>query len=152
MPTSLHGSRSQQLRWESGRGRVIRRWSPALLHAGVRYRDPVRVHAALEPLVPPQSVLLAANLAGGVLALRGPRRTRWLGAANLAGQAGFVAGGLALARAPRTVWRALAFAPVLAAWKLVLLSGLVVGRAPRDWVRTAREPAGRQPATRLRSR
>jgi hypothetical protein len=139
MPTSLRGSESQQLRWDAGRGALLRRWSPRLLAAGLRRRDPASLHAALEPLVPPQSVLLAANVATAALAARGSRRLRWAGAANLAGQAGFVAGGLALAHAPRAAWRALAFAPALAAWKLVLLSRLWVGGAPREWVRTGRE-------------
>ena len=152
MPTSLRGSRSQQLRWDAGRGTLIRRWSPPLLRAGLQHADPARLHAALEPLVPPQSVLLAANAASAALALRGSRRLRWAGAANLAGQVGFVAGGLALARAPRAAWRALAFAPVLAAWKLVLLSRLWLGGTPRDWVRTSRERAAAQPGNRPRRR
>jgi hypothetical protein len=139
MPTSLRRSESQQLRWDAGRGALVRRWSPRLLAAGLRLRDPARVHAALEPLVPPQSVLFAANAAGALLALRGAHATRCAGLANLAGQAGFVAGGLALARAPREAWRALAFAPVLAAWKLVLLGRLWLGGGPSDWVRTTRE-------------
>ena len=139
MPTSLRRSRSQQLRWDAGRAALIRRWSPRLLGDGVRRRDPSRLHAALEPLVPPQSLLLAANATAAALALRGSRAVRWASAANLAGQACFVAGGLALARAPRAAWRALAFAPVLAAWKLVLLARLWVGGAPRDWVRTSRD-------------
>lgn len=139
MPTSLRRSQSQQLRWDAGRGQLIRRWTPRLLGAGLRRRDPARLHAALEPLIPPQSVLLAANAASAALALRGSRRVRWAGAANLAGQASYVAGGLALARAPRAAWRALAFAPVLAAWKLGLLSRLWLGGAPREWVRTSRD-------------
>ena len=140
MPTSLARSRSQQLRWDAGRGELIRRWTPRLLAAAARHRDPARAHAALEPLVPPQSVLLAANVAGAALALGGTRATRRAGLANLALQGAFVAGGLALARAPAAVWRALAFAPVLAVWKLVLLRRLWLGTRPREWVRTAREP------------
>jgi 1,2-diacylglycerol 3-beta-glucosyltransferase len=139
MPTSLRRSRSQQLRWDAGRVRLLRKSTPGLLAEGVRRRDPVRLHAALEPLVPPQSLLLAANVATAALALRGSRATRWAGVANVTGQTGFVLGGLALARAPLAIWRALALAPALAAWKLVLLSRLVFGGAPSDWVRTARD-------------
>jgi 1,2-diacylglycerol 3-beta-glucosyltransferase len=138
MPTSLRRAKSQQLRWDAGRGALIRARSPRLLRDGVRHRDPARVHAALEPLVPPQSLLLAANVAVAALALRGSGATRWTGAANLAGQAGFVAGGLALAHAPAAAWRALPFAPALAAWKLAVLGRLWLGRAPLDWVRTER--------------
>jgi hypothetical protein len=139
MPTSLRRSKSQQLRWEAGRGRLARSWTPRLLAAGLRGRDPIRLHAALEPLVPPQSLLLAANVAGAAMALRGSRGTRRAGLANLAGQAGFVAGGLALARAPAAVWRSLAFAPVLALWKLTLLGRLWFAGGPTGWVRTTRE-------------
>jgi hypothetical protein len=139
MPTSLPQAESQQLRWDAGRGELIRTWSPRLVLEGMRRRDWVRLHAGLEPLVPPQSLLLAANLAAAALALRGKGPTRWAGAANLAGQAGYVVGGLALARAPAATWRALAFAPVLATWKLALLSRLWLGGAPREWVRTSRD-------------
>jgi hypothetical protein len=139
MPTSLRRSKTQQLRWEAGRGRLIRNWSARLLVAGLRRRDPARLHAGLEALVPPQSLLLAANVATAAMALSDTRATRMLGVANLAAQAGFVTGGLALAHAPAAVWRALALAPGLALWKLALLAQLSLGGQPTAWVRTARE-------------
>jgi cellulose synthase/poly-beta-1,6-N-acetylglucosamine synthase-like glycosyltransferase len=147
MPTSLRSSSSQQLRWDAGRAQLIRTWTPHLLARGLRSRDAVRVHAALEPLVPPQSLLLAANILSAGLALRGSRRARRVAFVNLAGQIGFVAGGLALARAPAAVWRALAFAPALALWKLALLGRLWVGRGPTSWVRTERYPGQRLACT-----
>ena len=147
MPTSLRNSRSQQVRWDAARPRLARRWTPRLIAAGLRSRDPVRIHAALELLVPPQSMLLAANVAGAAMALRCSRATRSAGLANLAGQAAFVVGGLALARAPNSVWRALAFAPALAMWKLALLARLWSRPEPVGWVRTTREPGPVQPLT-----
>jgi hypothetical protein len=138
MPTSLRRSSSQQLRWDAGRGRLIRSWTPRLLGLGLRRRDPVRVHAGLEPLVPPQSLLLAANVLAGLAALPASRRVRRAALANLGCQAAFVLGGLALARAPAAAWRALAFAPALALWKLGLLARLWAGRGPTSWVRTER--------------
>jgi hypothetical protein len=139
MPRSLRASRSQQARWDAGRGALIRRWTPRLVAEGLRRRDPVRLHAGLEPLVPPQSLLLGANLAGAAIGLLGGRGlARWAAAANLAGQACFVAGGMTLAHAPPAAWRALAFAPALATWKLVLLGRVWLGGAPSDWVRTSR--------------
>jgi hypothetical protein len=135
MPTSLGRAGSQQLRWDAGRAALIRRWTPRLLADAARERDGVRLHAALEPLVPPQSLLLALNAAGLVTA-----RGRRLAVANLAAQAVFVAGGLAIVRAPAPVWRALAFAPVFAAHKLAALVRLAAGRGPSGWVRTEREP------------
>jgi hypothetical protein len=138
MPVSLRTSTSQQLRWDAGRGKLIRTWTPRLLALGLRRADAVRVHAALEPLVPPQSLLLAANVAGVAAAVRAPRRMRRIALANLAAQTAFVAGGLAVAGAPASVWRSLARAPVLACWKLALLVRLWLGRGPTAWVRTER--------------
>jgi hypothetical protein len=125
---TLAGARRQQLRWDAGRAALARDWSPRLLAEGVRRRDAAQIHGAFEPLVPPQSLLLAAGLAASV-----PRATRRAALAGLAGQAAFVAGGLALVRAPAPVWRALAFAPVLAADKLLVLGRLALGRGPRSW-------------------
>lgn len=140
MPTSLGRSTSQALRWDAGRAALIRAWTPRLVASGLRRRDPTRLHAGLEPLVPPQSLLLAANLAGGVIGLRRSSPLRRLALANLAGQLAFIAGGLALARAPASVWRALLRAPMFAIWRLALLLRLLAGRGPTRWVRTAREP------------
>ena len=145
MPTSLRSSRSQQLRWDGGRARLSGRWTPRLLAEGARRRDRARLHAALEPLVPPQSLLLAGNAAGVLAALRSPRALRYLAVANLVAQMGFVVGGLRLAGAPSTVWRALALAPGLAVWKLGLLARLSIGRGPTGWVRTEREHAPDEP-------
>lgn len=150
MPTSLRGSRSQQMRWDAGRAALIRTWTPRLLRAGVRRRNAVQLHAALEPLVPPQSLLLALNVAGWLGAMRAGPAVRGLAAANVAAQVVFVLGGLAVMRAPAPVWRALAFAPALAAWKLGLLARLWLGRGPTSWVRTERESqaAGSRPSRR----
>jgi GT2 family glycosyltransferase len=138
MPTTLRRSSSQQLRWDAGRAGLIRTWSPRLLRAGLRRRDAAQLHAAFEPLVPPQSLLLAANLAAALLARRaGPAAAR-VAAGNLAVQAAFVAGGLMLVRAPTSVWRSLAVAPALVVWKLALLARLWAGRGPTRWVRTPR--------------
>lgn len=140
MPTSLRGAREQQLRWEGGRWELIRSWTPKLLRSGLRHRDPVRLHAALEPVVPPQSLLLAGNaaLAVAALVLRSPVGLTLAGA-NLAGQGAYILGGLALVRAPARVYRALALAPVLMLWKVGLYVRILGGRGSKGWVRTERE-------------
>jgi Glycosyltransferase like family 2 len=140
MPTSFGRSRGQQLRWDAGRARLIRSWTPRLLRAGLRGRDAAQLHAAVEPLVPPQSLLLAANVVAALAARRAGRATRRMAAANVIAQLAFVTGGLRLARAPASVWRSLACAPALVAWKLALLARLWAGRGPAAWVRTEREP------------
>jgi 1,2-diacylglycerol 3-beta-glucosyltransferase len=140
MPTSDAAAREQQLRWESGNAALARRGAPRLLAAGLRRRDRQRLHAAVERLVPPQSLLLAAACAAGAaaLALRS-RRLVAAGALTAAGQAGYVLGGLAVAGAPPAVYRALAHAPALAAHKLGVFARVGTGRGARAWVRTQRD-------------
>lgn len=140
MPTSLAASDGQQRRWEGGRLALARTWAPRLARDGLRRRDPGRLHAAVDLLVPAQSVLVGANLAVGAVALLGRsrpalRRSLAIGVA----QATFVLGGLAVVRAPAAVWRALPRAPRLIARKLWLLAGLARHGGPRSWERTPRE-------------
>jgi hypothetical protein len=134
-PLTLGRSRGQQLRWEAGRAELTRTWLPRLLARGLRRRDPAQLHAAVELLVPPQSVLLAVGAAAAV-----PRATRPAGLASVAAQAVFVAGGLALVRAPAVVWRALALAPALAVFKLWLLGQ----PRPQAWDQPRSRPAIRR--------
>ncbi|WP_152412809.1 glycosyltransferase family 2 protein, partial [Nitrolancea hollandica] len=148
MPTSLRQARGQQLRWEGGRWDLIRRRTPKLALDGLRRRDLRRLHTALVPLIPPQSLHLAANVGAGLLALmlRSPAG-RKLAAVNLIGQTSYITGGLLLVRAPASVYRALAMAPILTGWKLWLYARILAGRSPKNWVRTERAPAGTQPET-----
>jgi 1,2-diacylglycerol 3-beta-glucosyltransferase len=140
MPESLAGAASQQSRWEAGKVALARRWTPRLIAAGIRERDPVRVHAGLELLVPPQS-LLALTTAAGAMACtatgaRGPRRLAFLCALA---QAAFVIGGMLRMRAPAAAWRGLALAPALALRKAALVARLTAGRGPTRWERTPRD-------------
>jgi 1,2-diacylglycerol 3-beta-glucosyltransferase len=140
VPTSLKASTDQQARWEKGRLELIRRWSPGLISAGLAKRDVVKLHAGLECLVPPQSVIAMGGAGGAVAAAAlGRRRLLGLSFAVLVAQAAFVLGGLRLVRAPASVYRALLMAPVLIATKLALYGRLLVGRGPSAWVRTERE-------------
>jgi 1,2-diacylglycerol 3-beta-glucosyltransferase len=139
MPVSLSKSSDQQARWEQGKVQLIRRWSPRLVRSGLAHSDIVRVHAGLEPLGPPQS-LISAGSAGAVIAgaLLGSRRLLALSLGTLAAQIVFVFGGLRVVRAPAQVYRALLSAPVLVAYKLVLYARLLTGRGPKSWIRTTR--------------
>jgi cellulose synthase/poly-beta-1,6-N-acetylglucosamine synthase-like glycosyltransferase len=140
MPTGAAAIQAQQSRWEGGRMSLLRAWTAPLLATGTRRRDAVRLHAWFELLVPPQSVLALLHVAFGLLAVaaRGRRRRR-LAALAAACQAIFVLGGLRVTRAPRSVYRALAHAPVLVVQKIQILSRLAVKGAPRSWERTARD-------------
>jgi hypothetical protein len=138
MPTTVAGARAQQLRWETGNVRLVRR-SVDLLVQGVVARDAVRIGAALDRLVPPQSALLTCTaLAGGGGLALGSRRIATCAALTAAGQAIYVVGGLATLSAPPSVWLSLASAPRLVVAKLAQGGRIAVGRGARQWVRTAR--------------
>jgi 1,2-diacylglycerol 3-beta-glucosyltransferase len=139
MPTTAEGAAGQQSRWEAGKVALARRWTPRLVAAGLRARDPVRVHAGLELLVAPQSLLAGATAASGGAALAlGRPAPRRLAAAIAAAQVVFVAGGMRRAGAPRAAWRGLAMAPTLVVRKAILYARIAAGRGPRAWVRTER--------------
>ncbi len=142
VPTSLKASSNQHARWEQGRLQLVRRWSPRLVASGLARGDVVCLHAGLEQLVPPQSLIAAGSL-GSVLAglLLGSRRLVALSAATLAAQLTFVLAGLRLVHAPAQVYRALLTAPMLIAGKVALYARLLGGRGPTSWVRTERETA-----------
>lgn len=143
MPSSLRGSATQQMRWESGRWTLLRSWWLPLMRAALRRRTAVPAHAAMEMLVPSQSLLLAVNILVGISAeaLRARSAAR-LALVNLLGQLAFVLGGLSLVGAPPVVYRALLQAPALAGQKVCLLIVMLAGRGPRVFVRTEREPGG----------
>jgi 1,2-diacylglycerol 3-beta-glucosyltransferase len=140
MPTSLRGSSDQQARWEQGKLHLIGRWSPRLLRSGLARRDIVQIHAGLECLVPPQSLIAAGSilslLAGSLLR---SKPLVALSAATLGAQLVFVLAGLRLVRAPAQVYRALLAAPALIAAKVILYARLLGGRGPTAWTRTERE-------------
>lgn len=140
VPTSLAAGASQQARWEAGKAQLVRRWSGKLVASGLRRRDPQRLHAGLEALLPPQSLLAAGNLGAALAAaLLGSRRLLAMALLGTAGQAAFVLGGLRLVGAPAYVYRSLLSAPVLVFDKLRLYGRLASGDGPSGWVRTVRE-------------
>jgi 1,2-diacylglycerol 3-beta-glucosyltransferase len=142
MPTSFAGGADQQARWEQGKLHVIRNWSLRLVLSGLVRRDPIRLHAGLEQLVPPQSLIAAGSVGSALIApLVGSKRLLAYSLATLAAQSLFVVGGLRLVRAPGLVYRALLVAPVLIARKLGLYLRLLAGAGPSSWVRTEREPS-----------
>jgi cellulose synthase/poly-beta-1,6-N-acetylglucosamine synthase-like glycosyltransferase len=139
MPDSLRGAQTQNERWERGRMEMLRRYVPGLLGAGLRRGSFLLLDAAIEQIIPPFSVVAGASVAAllAALLLGGPAAIG-LAAAILVGQAIYVFSGLALARAPRQVYRALLFAPAFVAWKIWLYVRLLLGIKPGGWVRTAR--------------
>jgi Glycosyltransferase like family 2 len=140
MPVSLEDAGSQESRWEGGRGELARTVAPGLLGEGLRSRDPVKAHAALEPALPPLSLLAGGTLVvGGLAAATRTRGATALASAALGAQAAYVTGGLRLARAPAAVWRSLALTPRLAVRKTAIYARSIAGRGPRSWTRTQRD-------------
>jgi 1,2-diacylglycerol 3-beta-glucosyltransferase len=139
MPDSLKASQTQNERWERGRMEMIRNYVPGLLREGLHQRSFLLIDAAIEQLIPPFSVVAGLSVVSliGALILRS-RQAIQLAAAIIGGQAVYVFAGLALARAPLAVYRALLFTPVFVFWKLILYVRLLLGIKPDDWVRTER--------------
>jgi hypothetical protein len=132
-------SRRQESRWDSGRARLAAGLSPLLLARSARRRDVAALDAALEPVLPPQSLLLAINLiAVSASSLAGTRAARRGAAASLASQVAYVVLGMAAVRAPVAVWRAFGALPWFVTRRLSGVVAAAVGRGPTEWVRTPR--------------
>jgi hypothetical protein len=136
-------ARSQSARWDSGRLRLGLKHGPRLAARGIRDRDRVAVEAAVDPLLPPQSLLMGVNLAGALLALMSRRRPPVaIAAASLAAQAGFVVGGLLAVGASAEAWRGLLHAPRFLLGRLATFAQLARGRGPTEWSKTDRAAVG----------
>jgi hypothetical protein len=118
--------------------------TPKLLARWLRTGDLAALDAALEPVLPPQSLLLGTNLLG-VAATRvvGTRVLMRLAAASLLAQCAYVVGGLVLLDAPTPVWRAMLSAPRFLVRRTAVLTATLVGRGPLEWERTPREESAR---------
>jgi cellulose synthase/poly-beta-1,6-N-acetylglucosamine synthase-like glycosyltransferase len=144
MPSSLAGARTQNLRWEAGRWSVARRWCPRLLWRGLSRRSLPLIDAAIEPLVPPLSVVAALGPVAGLAGLLLDNMALTIvGGASLGGIAAHVLGGMLLARSPLSAWRSLFAAPVYLAWKVALYGQALLGSGAQRWVRTPRAPSKR---------
>ena len=140
-PGSDAGSRVQEARWDSGRARLAAAMTPKLVARSLRTGNPAALDAALEPLLPPQAVLLGTHLfALAASQFAGARILTRLAAASLLSQCAYVVGGLLLLDAPVTVWRASLSVPRFLGRRLTVLAGSLVGRGPSEWQRTPREP------------
>jgi 1,2-diacylglycerol 3-beta-glucosyltransferase len=157
MPNTLADAHTQNVRWERGRVEMARRYVPRLLREALAARKrPIQgrpfllFDAAMEHLIPPFSILTMANslaLLAAVLlpAGKSPAVRSRLKAANvglgttaLAGQVVYLLAGLHLARAPRSAYRALVYAPWFVLWKGWLYLRVLLGRDRDGWIRTTR--------------
>lgn len=141
MPDTLAGSHTQNARWERGRIQMIRTYVPSLLRRAGQERNFVLFDAAMEQIIPPFSILAGLSALGLGAAALLPRRQRkiglWLGLFTVLGQVIYLFTGLWLARAPRTVYKALLGVPRFLVWKIWLYLGVLRGQET-EWIRTKR--------------
>ena len=139
MPVTFAQAESQNERWERGRLEMLRERGLTLLKDGMAQRDPVRLDAVVEQLIPPISVPVV--LSGAALAISLLLRARLatiLAGFSLGGQLGYILTGLVLVGAPWRVYRALAYAPSYVGWKVWLYARSLGARGATPWVRTER--------------
>lgn len=142
MPVTFAQAASQNERWERGRIEMLRERGLGLLLDGLRQRDPVRLDAIIEQLIPPLSAPVAlAGVTLGAALLARSRAATLLAGFSLGGQLAYLLTGLALVGAPWRVYKALAYAPPYIGWKLWLYGRSLMARGTSAWVRTERTPA-----------
>jgi cellulose synthase/poly-beta-1,6-N-acetylglucosamine synthase-like glycosyltransferase len=134
----------QRLRWEGGRFYVVRTRLPRLLGTMIGRGRWSLLDAAVDLAVPPLGLLAAGSLLGatlGVVLLVAGVAAPWVVAPWLVAVAAvpiFVVVGLAAARAPRAMWRALLVAPALVVSELWTRLRLLRGLRATTWERTLR--------------
>ena len=147
MPATLEAAQTQNERWELGRVQLARAFVPRLAHRVLS--GPNRgasLDALLDELVPPMSVLAAANVACLVgttlLTIIRPSRVvrtgRSVSATSCLLLAGHVVAGLRSIDAPAHVYRSLLRSPAAVAWKVALWLKVFARPADGTWIRTPR--------------
>jgi cellulose synthase/poly-beta-1,6-N-acetylglucosamine synthase-like glycosyltransferase len=149
MPTTLASARSQNIRWEAGRLAALRDEILPLMGTGLARRDPVLIDAAVEQLIPPLSIVMAASAACALVGIAAGN-TFVTGAALLggAGTGLHVLAGLFAVRAPAKAYKALLGAPAYILWKVALYARATVAPRSQPWIRTERPDASQAGAPR----
>jgi len=139
MPVSLRQARTQNVRWERGRLQLVRARGPHLLAQGLIRRDPARLDALAELVLPPLSVLGAMTMVGLALGMAfRAREARRLARLVLLGLFFYVFGGLLIARERPRAYLALLMAPPYAAWKVGIYIVSALRIKDSRWLRTER--------------
>jgi cellulose synthase/poly-beta-1,6-N-acetylglucosamine synthase-like glycosyltransferase len=134
-PRTLRASGTQRQRWERGRAALNRYYVPRLLAAAWRERRWRSAVLGLDILMPSFTLLGALVAVSGLLSwLPGVGTGLWLTAVVALGL--YLGLGLRYVRGPVWLWGSLLWAPVFAAWVLLLRCKPA---SPRTWVRTPRD-------------
>jgi 1,2-diacylglycerol 3-beta-glucosyltransferase len=144
MVSSERASRSQRERWEGGRAQLAKRHALPLLRRAIAERNLLLADLAMDVLVPPLSVLVAATVAGSAASLALAAVTRRPNLASVL----FGASGLFLLGYGLRGWQvsgtgvrglaSLAYAPGYMAWKATLPLRRRRKVVEPQWVRTER--------------
>ena len=119
---------------------MLRAYGPGLLLQGLRRRDPARLDALAEQLVPPLSILTGlTTLALALTGVAGARAARRLAATVALGLCLYVAAGLRLVGARPRAYASLALSPVYMLWKVGIYAAALLSSGRQRWVRTERQ-------------
>ncbi|MGH7440398.1 MAG: glycosyltransferase family 2 protein [Polyangiaceae bacterium] len=147
MVAGEEASRSQRERWEGGRWQMARRHGLPLLRRALAERSPLLADLAMDVLVPPLSLLVAATVAGtaasaavSAVSLR-PTPALYLFGASGAFLTAYAVRGWQLSGTGARGLASLARAPSYMVWKATLPLRRRAS-ATTGWVRTARQGSG----------
>lgn len=146
MPTTAAQATSQRKRWEGGRYRLLFTVAPRLLAESLKRRSRILLDRAMEIICPPFAemfalpllLLIASLVAAGIFHWQWAIRFACAWAIILALQAGYLVGGMFVARVPVSVALSLLYAPVYIIWKLGVYVIMAVNRSAGGWKRTER--------------
>jgi cellulose synthase/poly-beta-1,6-N-acetylglucosamine synthase-like glycosyltransferase len=146
MPTSGAQSVSQRKRWEGGRYLLLFTVAPRLLWEGFQRRSRILRDRALELIVPPFAEMFAVPLLFLLLSGLAAIGLHWPWAAGLCGiwgailllQAGYLFGGMWIAKVPASIALSALYAPGYIVWKFGVYAVMIAGRSAGGWKRTER--------------
>ena len=138
MPTTLKGSKTQNIRWEKGRVQMALKYGPKFFLQGIFGGKLLKLDAALQQSTPPLSITVSLSALLFIAALfTGNSILVGIGLATNLFLLGHVLIGLLSARVPARVYLAFAFMPWFIAWKLFVY-GIAMLPKNQQWVRTER--------------
>ncbi len=148
MVASERASRSQRERWEGGRAQMAKTHAIPLLRRALAERNPMLADLAMDVLVPPLSVLVAATVVGSAASLalaavtRRPNVAMVLFGASGAFLLAYGVRGWQVSGTGARGLASLAYAPGYMAWKATLPLRRRGKSDASQWVRTEREATG----------